>query len=63
LTHWRDSTRANDPMGQMQKIAKQLSDEDIRDAATFLSQAQDSSPGDGFELDNKTVLKNIKIIR
>jgi cytochrome c553 len=63
LTHWRDSTRANDPMGQMQKIAKQLSDEDIRDAATFLSQAQDSSPGDGFELDNKTVLKNVKIIR
>jgi cytochrome c553 len=63
LTHWRDGSRANDPMSQMQKIARNLTDEDIRNAATFLSQAPDSSAGDGFELDNKTVLKNIKIIR
>jgi cytochrome c553 len=62
LTHWRDGSRANDPMSQMQKIARNLSDEDIRNAATFLSQAPDSSAGDGFELDNKTVLKNIKIV-
>jgi cytochrome c553 len=62
LTHWRDGSRANDPMSQMQKIARNLSDEDIRNAATFLSQASDSSAGDGFELDNKTVLKNIKIV-
>jgi cytochrome c553 len=63
LTHWRDSTRANDPLGQMQKIAHKLSDEDIRDAAAFLSQASDTTVGGGYELDNKTVLKNIKIVR
>jgi len=62
LTHWRDGSRANDPMGQMQKIAQQLSDADIRDAAAFLSQAADSTPGNGFELDNKTVLQNVKIV-
>jgi len=63
LTHWRDGTRANDPMGQMQKIARNLSDEDIHNAATFLSQAADSTEGNGMEIDNKTVLKNIKIVR
>jgi cytochrome c553 len=63
LTHWRDSSRANDPLGQMQKIAHKLSDEDIRDAATFLSQASDNSTGDLYEFENKTVLKNIKIVR
>jgi cytochrome c553 len=63
LTHWRDSSRANDPMGQMQKIAKNLSDEDIHNAAAFLSQAADSTAGDGMEIENKTVLKNVKIVR
>jgi cytochrome c553 len=63
LTHWRDGSRANDPMGQMQKIAKNLSDEDIHNAAAFLSQAADSTAGNGMEIDNKTVLKNVKIVR
>jgi cytochrome c553 len=63
LTHWRDSSRANDPMGQMQKIAKNLTDADINDAAAFLSQAPDSTPGDGMEVDNQTTMKNVKIIR
>ena len=48
LTHWRDGSRANDPMGQMQKIAQNLSDEDIHNAAAFLSQAADSTAGDGY---------------
>jgi cytochrome c553 len=63
LTHWRDGSRANDPMGQMRKIAKNLSDEDIRNAAAFLSQAADSTVGGGYELDNKTVMKNVRIIQ
>ena len=63
LTHWRDSSRANDPMGQMQAIARTLSDEDIHNAAAFLSQAADSTIGDGMEIENKTVLKNVKIVR
>jgi cytochrome c553 len=63
LTHWRDGSRANDPMGQMQAIAKTLSDEDIHNAAAFLSQAADSTVGDGMELENKTVLKNVKIVK
>jgi cytochrome c553 len=50
-------------MGQMQKIAKNLSDEDIHNAAAFLSQAADSTAGDGMEIENKTVLKNVKIVR
>jgi cytochrome c553 len=62
LTHWRDGSRANDPMGQMQKIAQQLSDEDINNAAAYLSQASDSTIGDGMEIDNKTVLQNVKIV-
>jgi cytochrome c553 len=63
LTHWRDASRANDPMEQMQKIARNLSDEDIHNAAAFLSQAADSTTGDGMELENTTVLKNVKIVR
>jgi cytochrome c553 len=63
LTHWRDGSRANDPMGQMQAIARTLSDEDIINAAAFLSQASDSTAGNGMEIDNMTVLKNVKIVR
>ncbi len=63
LTHWRDSSRANDPMGQMEAIAKTLSDEDIHNAAAFLSQAADSTVGDGMEIENKTVMKNVKIVK
>jgi cytochrome c553 len=63
LTHWRDGSRANDPMGQMQAIARNLSDEDIHNAAAFLSQAADSTAGNGMEIDNQTVMKNVKIVR
>jgi cytochrome c553 len=62
LTHWRDGTRANDPLSQMQKIARNLSDEDIRNAAAYLSQAPESTVGGGYELDNKTVMKNLNIV-
>jgi cytochrome c553 len=63
LTHWRDDSRANDPIGQMRKVAKNLTDDDIKNAAAFLSQAADSTLGDGMEVDNQTVMKNVKIIR
>ena len=62
LTHWRDGSRANDPLSQMQKIARNLTDDDIHNAAAYLSQAPESTVGGGYELDNKTVLKNIKIV-
>ncbi len=39
LRQWRDGSRANDPMGQMQKVAQKLSDQDILDAAAYLSVA------------------------
>ena len=39
LKHWRDGSRANDPLAQMQKVAQKLTDEEILDIATFLSQA------------------------
>ena len=63
LTHWRDGSRANDPMGQMEKIAQKLTDDDIHNAAAYLSQASDSTVGNGMVLDNDTVLKNVKIVR
>jgi cytochrome c553 len=47
----------------MRKVAKNLSDDDILNVATFLSQAPDSSAGDGMEVGNQTVLKNIKVVR
>ena len=48
LKKWRDGTRANDPMGQMQKIARLLSDEDINNAAAYLTNASDYSDGNFF---------------
>ena len=63
LTHWRDGSRANDPMGQMRAVAKSLTDADINNAAAFLSQAADSTPGNGMEVDNQSVMKNVKIVR
>ncbi len=63
LTHWRDGSRHNDPLGQMQKIAQKLSDDDIHNAAAFLSQAADSTMGNGFQIDNQTVMKNVNIVR
>jgi cytochrome c553 len=63
LTHWRDGSRANDPLQQMEKIAHNLTDDDIHNAAAFLSQAADSTEGNGYEIDNKTVLQNVKIVK
>lgn len=60
LTNWRAGSRTNDPMGQMRAVAKHLTDDDIINAAAFLSQAADSTPGDGMEVGNQTVLENIK---
>jgi len=39
LKKWRDGSRANDPLAQMQKVAQKLTDEEIRHVATFLSNA------------------------
>ena len=63
LTHWRDGSRANDPLEAMRKVARNLTDDDINDAAAFLSQASDSTEGNGMEVDNHTVMKNVKIVR
>jgi len=63
LTHWREASRSNDPMGQMRAVAHNLSDDDINNVAAFLSQAPDSTSGDGMEINNQTVLKNIKTVQ
>ncbi len=63
LKHWRDGSRANDPLGAMRAVAKQLSDEDINDAAAFLSNAPKSVLGDSFLPDVQTVLKNIVLVK
>lgn len=60
LTHWRDGSRANDPMGQMRAVAKNMSDEDINNAAAYLSQAAESTAGDGMDVSNQSVLNNIR---
>ncbi len=39
LKKWRDGSRANDLMGQMRKVAKNMSDEDIYNVAAFLTSA------------------------
>ncbi|MDH5377684.1 MAG: c-type cytochrome [Gammaproteobacteria bacterium] len=48
LKKWRDGTRANDPMSQMQKVARNMSDEDIYNAAAYLTKASDYSDGNFF---------------
>lgn len=71
LRNWRagaadpkaDGARSNDPLGQMRAIAKNLTDDDINNAATYLSQAEDSTPGDGMAIDNEMVMKNVKITK
>ncbi|MFV2056568.1 MAG: cytochrome c [Thiohalomonadales bacterium] len=45
LKKWKDGSRANDPMGQMRAIAKKLSDEDILNAAAYLTSASPLSLG------------------
>jgi len=39
LKKWRDGSRANDPMGQMRAVAKNLSDEEIHNVASYLTSA------------------------
>jgi cytochrome c553 len=63
LTHWRDGSRANDPMGQMRAVAKNLTDADINDIAAYLVQAQESSAGDGMDVSNVASMKNVKITK
>ena len=48
LKAWRDGTRTNDPMSQMQKVARNMSDEDIKNAAAYLTNASDYSSGNFF---------------
>lgn len=49
LKNWRDGSRANDPMlnsvGMMRAVAKNLTDDDIADVATFLASAPETTPG------------------
>jgi cytochrome c553 len=45
LKKWRDGSRANDPMAQMQKVARQLTDVDIINLASFLTNASPLSVG------------------
>lgn len=67
LRNWRDGTvengRANDPLAQMRKVAAKLTDQDILDAATFLSQAPETSQGDAFLPANQSVMENLNIVR
>jgi len=45
LKNWRDGSRANDPMEQMQVVARKLSDNDIKNLATFLTGARPTNKG------------------
>ena len=47
LKKWRDGTRANDPLQQMQKVAQKLSDADMMNAASYLTGAPTSTMGHG----------------
>lgn len=40
LKKWRDGSRNNDPMAQMQIVAKNMTDDDIYNVATFLTSAE-----------------------
>lgn len=45
LKKWRDGSRSNDPMGQMQAVAQKMTDEDIYNVATFLTSAPRTTMG------------------
>lgn len=45
LKKWRDGSRANDSLSQMQKVAQQLTDEEIYNVATFLTSAPETTKG------------------
>ena len=40
-----ENARDNDPMAMMRKVASKLTDDDIKDAAAFLTQAPPATPG------------------
>ncbi len=48
LKKWRDGSRTNDPRGQMQAVARNMTDEDIKNAAAYLTVASDYSSGNFF---------------
>jgi len=45
LNSWRAETRTNDPYAMMRKMAKNLTDEDIANIATFLATASPTTAG------------------
>ena len=45
LKKWRDGSRTNDPMAQMQAVAKNLTDDDINNVAHFLATAPRTTMG------------------
>lgn len=45
LKKWRDGSRANDALGQMQAVARKLSDDDIHNAAAYLTGAHPTTQG------------------
>ena len=45
LKRWRDGSRANDPLGQMRAVAKNLSDEEIASVAAYLVDAPETTLG------------------
>ncbi|MES1981550.1 MAG: c-type cytochrome [Pseudomonadota bacterium] len=64
LKNWRDGSRNNDPkiggkVPVMQTVAKKMTDDDIINAATYLSSAPRVSAGGGRVLDNSEVLHRV----
>lgn len=49
LKHWRDSSRANDPLAQMRHVADKLSDQDIANVVSYLITAPRTTKGNTFE--------------
>ena len=45
LKKWREGSRTNDPMSQMQIVARNLSDADMMNAASYLAGAADTTIG------------------
>lgn len=45
LKAWRDGSRANDMLGQMRAVAKNMSDEDIYNVSTYLTSAPPTTMG------------------
>jgi cytochrome c553 len=45
LKKWRDGSRHNDAMGQMQAVAKKMTDDDIQNVATYLTSAPRTTVG------------------